>query len=132
MNGVTIKQVDCRNLKDLCDWNNFVDNNNGSCFNYIQWQRILIESYNAKPVNIIIKENHNVIGIVSGYFTNRNKFFFIRKGIFGSGAQFHNYLSNFLINDLGYEKKYSILFSKKTNSAFSGVIKEMVTSLQFM
>ena len=115
MNGVTIKQVDCRNLKDLCDWNNFVDNNNGSCFNYIQWQRILIESYNAKPVNLMVKEKDHVIGIVSGYFTERNKFFFIKKGISGSGKQFDNYLSNSLINDLGYEEQYSISFSKKTS-----------------
>jgi hypothetical protein len=122
MQGLNIEHIDFRNPTDLYDWNNFVDNNNGSCFNYLEWQKILSKSYNAKPVNLMIKEKNNVIGIVCGYFTESNKFFFIKKGIFGSGAQFHNYLSNFLINDLGYKDQYSISFSIKT-SVILDVIK---------
>ena len=40
MHGLNIEHIDCGNLIDLCDWNNFVDNNNGSCFNYLECKSI--------------------------------------------------------------------------------------------
>jgi hypothetical protein len=115
MHEVIVKQVNYRSTEDLHIWNNFVNNNNGSCFNYLQWQSILIQSYNANPINIMVCENDTIVGVVSGYFTNKNKFFFVKKGILGFEFGFNNFLSDSLIRNLGFNEQYSVFSSKKTS-----------------